>query len=302
MNPAAAEGHKQISEGELLLQRASEAMERLRERFPIGQCIDGPRTMPPPPRPDVPARAPALPSVVEMVERIVAAESAGRPKLAAMGLARLREHVEANPQAHPDGWAAFARKEIPLARDRVAELIGQMVHRGAMLCCTQCGAGAKCPCGCGVPYVSDHPWANADPLTKATALERAAEAVAAHPEKSNRAIAAEIGVGHQTVRRARAAAKAAAPGGTVDGTVDETVGRVGRDGRRRKAPAKPDDDRDESQPGGGRKSFLLRANAAWQLATYPGPAGEVDEDCHKLAETAAAAWASVANQLREMKP
>jgi hypothetical protein len=213
MNPAVAEGHKQISEGEQLLRRASEAMERLRERFPIGEFVGAPRTMPPPPPEST--LVPALPSVVEMVERIVAAESAGRSKLAALGLARLREHVEANPQAHPDGWATFARKEVPLARARVDELIGQMVHRGDVLRCTQCGTFAKCPCGCGVPYVSGHPWA--DPDTKATALERAAEAVAAHPEKSNRAIAAQIGVGAETVRRARAAAKAAAPDGAAMG-------------------------------------------------------------------------------------
>jgi hypothetical protein len=215
-NPAATEGHKAISEGEALLQRASEHMARLRERFPIGEFAAAPRTMPPPP-PEVPTLTAAeLPTIPEMVERIVAAEAAGRHQLAALGLARLREHVEA--QAHPEGWADFARSNIPLARDRIAALIGQMVHRGGMLRCTNCGTEARCPCGCGVPYAVDHPWAND---TADTALERAAKALAAHPERSNRAIAAEIGVSYQTVRRARNAALGASPDVSLDVSTTE---------------------------------------------------------------------------------
>jgi hypothetical protein len=205
-NPA-TEGHKAISEAEAILQRASEYLDRLRERFPIGEFAGGARTMPAPP-PEVPApTAVQLPSTAAMVERIVAADIADRPMLAALGLARLREHIEADPLSHPEGWAAFARKSLPLARDRIAALIGQMVHRGGMLRCTNCGTFAKCACGCGAPYAVDHPWA-ADP--KSGALDRAVAAVTAHPERSNRAIAAEIGVSFETVRRARAAAKAAA--------------------------------------------------------------------------------------------
>jgi hypothetical protein len=52
--------------------------------------------------------------------------------------------------------------------------------------CPKCGNN----CQCGVPYV---------PKTV-----RAAEAIAAHLEKSDRAIAGEIGVDHKTVAKVRA--------------------------------------------------------------------------------------------------
>jgi hypothetical protein len=72
--------------------------------------------------------------------------------------------------------------------------------------CPKCGAHARAGCNCGVVYVS--------------AGERAAGAVAANPEKSNRAIAADIGVGSNTVRRARPVAPDGAP-----------EKRTGRDGK-----------------------------------------------------------------------
>jgi hypothetical protein len=181
-------------------------------------------------RPQINASAPL--SGAEMVEHIVKAESRGRSMLAAFGLARLREFHEGTNPSEP--WADFARKNIPLGRDRVEELMGSMVHRNNLIRCVKCGTAAKCPCGCGVPYVSDHPWANPDPLTKKSALERAAEAVAAHPDKSNRAIAAEIGVSFETVRKARSTPKAAGAELSVELSVAE---RVGRDGSRRKLPA-----------------------------------------------------------------
>jgi hypothetical protein len=177
-------------------------------------------------------------SVAEMIENIVKAERRGRPMVAAFGLARLREFHElhARPAGKKAGeeatipgetWAEFARKNIPLGRDRVEELIGTMVHRNNFIRCVKCGVAVKCPCGCGAPYASEHPWANSDPLTKKSALQRAAEAVAASPGKSDRAIAAEIGRDHKTVAKARRA-RGASP---VESPVDE---RVGRDGRRRK--------------------------------------------------------------------
>jgi IS30 family transposase len=66
---------------------------------------------------------------------------------------------------------------------------------------------------------------------KASALERAIVAILATPEKSNRAIAAEIRVSHQTVKRARQRIKTAGN----DVAVDVAVERVGRNGRRIKA-------------------------------------------------------------------
>jgi hypothetical protein len=75
----------------------------------------------------------------------------------------------------------------------------------ALLACTQCGAEAFASCNCHKPY---HP------------REIAAKAIAANPGKSNRAIADEIGVGKDTVRRARESGGAHAP-----------TDRIGRDGK-----------------------------------------------------------------------
>jgi hypothetical protein len=80
--------------------------------------------------------------------------------------------------------------------------------------CTGCGAEANASCNCGKAY-----------MPKAV---RAAEAVAANPEKSDRAIAAEIGVSGETVRQARKQLPS-------DLAVVE---RIGLDGKTRKQPAK----------------------------------------------------------------
>jgi hypothetical protein len=56
------------------------------------------------------------------------------------------------------------------------------------LACTACGAEANASCNCGKPYVPK---------------EIAKEAIKANPEKSNRAIAEEIGTSPKTVNKAR---------------------------------------------------------------------------------------------------
>jgi hypothetical protein len=61
-----------------------------------------------------------------------------------------------------------------------------------------------------------------------TARRRAADALAAHPEKSNVLLAAECGVSHETVRRVRATS----PGAEVDQ-------RLGLDGKTRRMPTTP---------------------------------------------------------------
>jgi len=59
----------------------------------------------------------------------------------------------------------------------------------AQLHCSGCGAIAEASCDCGLPYVP--------------AGVAAAKAIKAHPEKSDNAIAKEIGVDQTTVSRAR---------------------------------------------------------------------------------------------------
>ena len=94
--------------------------------------------------------------------------------------------------------------------------------------CVGCGAEANAACNCGLNYVP-----------KAV---RAAEAVKANPEKSNRAIADETGLSEPTVRRARASDDA-----------PETV--TGKDGKqypakkaKRKAEDEPEEDNDAPSP------------------------------------------------------
>jgi len=89
------------------------------------------------------------------------------------------------------------------------------------LACSACGAEANASCNCGKPY---------EPK-----LQRAADAVAEHPEKSNRAIAEQIGVDEKTVRKARSS--------TADHSAVEEP-RTGKDGKTRRMPSyMPDDDK-----------------------------------------------------------
>jgi hypothetical protein len=78
------------------------------------------------------------------------------------------------------------------------------------LVCTDCGAEANAACNCGVDYIAKS--------------VRARKAIEDNPEKSDRAIADDIGVSPMTVNRARA---------TVP---DVTVERTGRDGKTRRMP------------------------------------------------------------------
>lgn len=82
------------------------------------------------------------------------------------------------------------------------------------LFCEGCGAEANASCNCGKPY-----------LPKSV---RAAEVIAANPEKSDRAIAAEIGASPTTVGKARD--ELSTSGQLVDGP------RIGLDGKIRHLP------------------------------------------------------------------
>ena len=81
--------------------------------------------------------------------------------------------------------------------------------------CSNCGAQARAACNCGAEYI------------RAGAF--AAKAVAANPDKSDRAIAAEIGVGKDTVRRARQ--------GGANAPTDKRTGKDGKSYPARKMPA-----------------------------------------------------------------
>lgn len=84
------------------------------------------------------------------------------------------------------------------------------------LMCSACGASAEAACDCGAPYKS--------------ANEHAAKAIARNPNKSNRAIAADVGISDKTVAKARrkTGAEKSAP-----------EKRAGKDGKSYPAKRKP---------------------------------------------------------------
>ena len=150
------------------------------------------------------------------------------------------------------------------------------------LVCTGCGSEANATCSCGKPYVPKK--------------QRAADAVKANPRKSNVAIAEELGVSDETVRRAREEL-----GSTyVEGE------REGRDGKVYHFPVREvveDEDSDEDdmwaepepdEPDNRRAAFLLYADHARLVATYPGP---VDADVLGMARAAADAWQKLVSAL-----
>jgi hypothetical protein len=171
--------------------------------------------------------------------------------------------------------------------------------------CSSCGATANAACDCGAPYVP--------------AGVRAADAIAANPEKSDRRIAKEIGVSQPTVSKARKQ--------STDNSLSVDK-RIGLDGKTRKLPEKisppvadvrADDatasaaqrkaeyaaDEDEpsvedeldEDPENFRTAFLLRADQARAFAVYTGPV--IDRDLIAAARAAATAWTKLANDLEE---
>lgn len=125
-------------------------------------------------------------------------------------LVGIRQRYEASdPTAFPADertWGGFAGKHLAeIGPARVEELIGAMVHRGSLILCGGCGATSVAVCGCGVAYEPEHPWGAVKSRSGLpTAMEKALAAILANPGKSDRRIAAEIGVGNKTVSRARA--------------------------------------------------------------------------------------------------
>lgn len=137
--------------------------------------------------------------------------------------------------------------------------------------CSGCGATVDAACDCGVPYMP--------------AGQRAAEAVAANPQMSDRAIAREIGVSTPTVSRARAT--------VTPVTVDEP--RVGLDGKVRRLPTRSVPEITEDSPSELRKAFLFYAYEAKLLARYDGP---VDKEVIESALQTAAAWQQLATNMQ----
>ncbi len=155
------------------------------------------------------------------------------------------------------------------------------LRRTSEIGCSACGATVDAACDCGAPYLP--------------AGQRAAEAIAANPQMSDRAIAREIGTSHTTVQKARAATGNQLP---VD---DET--RIGLDGKERRMPVRSvieeTDDQEFSQrelASRNRGSFLLRAQEAKNFAFYTG---KVDQKLVDFARGTAAAWCELVKTLEQ---
>lgn len=174
---------------------------------------------------------------------------------------------------------------------RPADTIAQYI-------CSSCGADRFCQC-------------NAPAVSKS---ERAKAAILANPEKSDRAIADEIGVSDRTVNRAR---ESTATHDAVD------VPRTGLDGKVRRMPVrreKEDDkeetedlepsepeeeeeDTDEIDAKSVRTAYFIRADEAIRFATNCVKlAGrfKLDKDAIGIARRAAASWQDAVSQLEEL--
>lgn len=154
------------------------------------------------------------------------------------------------------------------------------IRRPIEMACTACGSLANAACDCGAPYLP--------------AGQRAAEALAANPQMSDRAIARDIGVHHSTVNEARKS--------TVGNPTVDVETRIGLDGKERRLPfrrAVEDDDEEFSQSelaSRNRGSFMLRAQEAKNFAFY---SGKVDQKLVEFARTTASAWCELVETLEK---
>jgi hypothetical protein len=179
------------------------------------------------------------------------------------------------------------------------------------LVCSECGADGEGTCHCGAAYVP--------------AGQRAAEAVAANPGKSNRTIAKEIGADEQTVRAARQTGTAGHPAVLEAQGLrgpDGVIRRQGRDGKWRKLPEpkkieiEPELPEAKLVPTHHYDHASAKRSERWQfsLMTYAGetlsmPAAwtrefgkwdkfDATSDLVTLAEQAAAVWQQLASDLK----
>jgi hypothetical protein len=124
--------------------------------------------------------------------------------------------------------------------------------------------------------------------------QRAAEAVAANPQKSDRAIAAELGVSHPTVAKARDQA-------TGNNLPVDDEPRIGLDGKTRRMPVREvadDKEIEAATPSEKRNSFLMFSNEAMVWAKYDGP---TDDEILNAARATASAWSRLVASMEQGK-
>jgi hypothetical protein len=154
------------------------------------------------------------------------------------------------------------------------------------LSCSACGAEANASCDCGKPYVPK--------------LRRAADAIRANPEKSDRAIAAEIGVSQPTVSKAR-----------TENQLSVDQPRTGLDGKVRRMPARPEPPEPppcadcDTEEDFWRRAIMSAAGDAIAIASSEGwkrnygdwTKFKVTSELLTLVKEAAEAWAKLAQNM-----
>lgn len=143
-------------------------------------------------------------------------------------------------------------------------------RRPSQLRCPGCYATVDARCDCGLSYAY------------VPAGVAAAKAVAANPDKSDRAIAADLGVDHKTVGKQRKATGEKSP-------VDEK--RKGLDGKDRRVP-----DRKAKHSIPEEQAYLGRVDRAIALAKVPYK-GRLTDEAIRLARSVADAWNELADKL-----
>jgi hypothetical protein len=132
--------------------------------------------------------------------------------------------------------------------------------------------------------------------------------VVKNPEKSDRAIAAEIGVSHTTVQKARKTTGNQLPVEVSCGSAPAPCAlvetRTGKDGKVRRLPqrscideyAEPgvEDEIDAEDPENYRTAYLLRVDQAIRFASYSGP---ITKEIVASARQVARAWSKLAQKL-----
>lgn len=174
-----------------------------------------------------------------------------------------------------------------------------------LLECSKCGKTAAAPCGCDSPYL--------------TPFERATKAIEADSDRSNSAIAADLGIAEATVRRAREAGSSKNER-EEDGSSGSAKKRTGKDGKkypakkRKKAKAKkpatrrkppPEEEDTEEQkatPAEYRAGFLIRCTDIRRYAFYEGPFKKGwAQEFAAAAREVASAWSQLADKLEKQQ-
>jgi len=229
------------------------------------------------------AQAPVVMAAETLCHLILTAERQNRAHTAALYLVNLRKWFDDYPVELPpdeDTWEKFAGKRLaPMPLDRIRELIGSMVYRNAIVACSRCGAETVCPCGCGEPYLPDHPWARG-----------VTENVTINPSKS-----VELPANDEMASKAKSLR-----GRPPTGKATTSAERM----RRLRARHTSDDPAATTLDGrvipGAVGALLLRSSTVADMAHYDD-GDPVTDDAIAAAKHAADKWRELYHQLKERR-